>query len=91
MLFRSPVIAYKEEGHEMFDEMIERIQTTTISRLLKGRIVRMPANMMRAMQQNAAPAKSVQAPAQPVAPAPKPVDENGNYVPEGTQIHRPKN
>lgn len=88
---QDPVIAYKEEGHEMFDEMIERIQTTTISRLLKGRIVRMPANMMRAMQQNAAPAKSVQAPAQPVAPAPKPVDENGNYVPEGTQIHRPKN
>ena len=88
---QDPVIAYKEEGHEMFDEMIERIQTTTISRLLKGRIVRMPANMMRAMQQNASPAKSVQAPAQPVAPAPKPVDENGNYVPEGTQIHRPKN
>ncbi len=37
---QDPVIAYKQEGYQMFDEMIERIQTTTISRLLKGRIVR---------------------------------------------------
>ena len=37
---QDPVIAYKQEGYEMFDEMIERIQTITISRLLKGRIVR---------------------------------------------------
>lgn len=37
---QDPVIAYKQEGYEMFDEMIERIQTVTISRLLKGRIVR---------------------------------------------------
>lgn len=37
---QDPVIAYKQEGYEMFDEMINRIQTTTISRLLKGRIVR---------------------------------------------------
>ncbi|MDE6586076.1 MAG: preprotein translocase subunit SecA [Clostridia bacterium] len=37
---QDPVIAYKQEGFEMFDEMIDRIQTTTISRLLKGRIVR---------------------------------------------------
>ena len=44
---QDPVIAYKEEGHEMFDEMIERIQTTTITRLLKGRIVRIPASMMQ--------------------------------------------
>ena len=33
-----PVIAYKQEGFEMFDEMVERIQTTTISVLLKSRI-----------------------------------------------------
>lgn len=39
---RTPVIAYKHEGYEMFEEMIERVQTTTISRLLKGRIVRVP-------------------------------------------------
>ena len=33
-----PVISYKQEGFEMFDEMIERIQTGTISMLLKVRI-----------------------------------------------------
>ncbi len=33
-----PVIAYKQEGFEMFDEMIERIQNRTISLLLKVRI-----------------------------------------------------
>ncbi|MDE7439887.1 MAG: hypothetical protein K2N23_05225, partial [Clostridia bacterium] len=37
---QDPVIAYKQEGYDMFMEMINRIQTTTISRLLKGRIVR---------------------------------------------------
>ena len=94
---QDPVIAYKEEGHEMFDEMIERIQTTTITRLLKGRIVRMPANMFNRAVQQAQAAPRQQAPAQPakenspVAPAPKPVDEQGNFVPEGTKIHRPKN
>ena len=40
---QDPVIAYKQEGHEMFEEMIERIQTITISRLLKGKIIRVPA------------------------------------------------
>ena len=39
---QDPIIAYKQEGYEMFDEMIDRIQTITISRLLKGRIVRVP-------------------------------------------------
>ncbi|MBO5363663.1 MAG: hypothetical protein J6A46_04980, partial [Clostridia bacterium] len=33
-----PIIAYKKEGFEMFDEMIERIQRTTISTLLKVRV-----------------------------------------------------
>ncbi len=93
---QDPVIAYKEEGHEMFDEMITRIQTTTITRLLKGRIVRMPANMLhgRPMPAPAPAAATNPAPAQPaapVAPAPRPVDEKGNFVPEGTPIHRPKN
>ena len=37
---QDPVIAYKQEGFQMFDEMIDRIRTVTISRLLKGRIVR---------------------------------------------------
>ena len=44
---QDPVIAYKQEGYDMFMEMIDRIQTTTISRLLKGRIVRVqPARPM---------------------------------------------
>ncbi len=41
---QDPVIAYKQEGYDMFMEMIDRIQTTTISRLLKGRIVRVQPN-----------------------------------------------
>ena len=44
---QDPVIAYKQEGHEMFEEMIDRIQTITISRLLKGKIVRVPAQPQR--------------------------------------------
>lgn len=45
---QDPVIAYKQEGFQMFDEMIDRIQTTTISRLLKGRIIQIhPTPMQR--------------------------------------------
>ena len=33
-----PVISYKQEGFEMFDEMVERIQENTIAMLLKVRI-----------------------------------------------------
>ncbi len=38
-----PIISYKKEGFDMFDEMIERIQRTTISILLKVRIQLQPA------------------------------------------------
>jgi preprotein translocase subunit SecA len=38
-----PVIAYKKEGYDMFDEMIQRIQRTTISILLKVKIQMQPA------------------------------------------------
>ena len=109
---QDPVIAYKQEGHEMFEEMIERIQTVTVSRLLKGRIIKVPAMPLRAPQR---PAPARQAPrpqaaqaqaangaqpapqaganaAQPVRPfQPRPIDDKGNFVPEGTEIHRPKN
>ena len=87
---QDPVIAYKEEGHEMFDEMIDRIQTTTITRLLKGRIVRMPANMVQGRPMPV-PKPQPQPAKEQAAPAPKPVDDKGNFVPEGTKIHRPKN
>ncbi|MGN0806310.1 MAG: hypothetical protein ACI4MC_04655, partial [Candidatus Coproplasma sp.] len=104
---QDPVIAYKQEGHEMFEEMIDRIQTTTISRLLKGRIVRIPASAVRAQAAQQAP--TPRPAATPKAPegvkageapnasnnavkanVPKPIDEQGNFVPAGTPIHRPK-
>lgn len=63
---QDPVIAYKQEGFDMFEEMIERIQTITISRLLKGKIIRIPANAgMRPPMMNRQPAR----PAQPAAPS----------------------
>ena len=59
-----PVIAYKKEGFDMFDEMIERIQRTTISVLLKVKIQVQPAPAP-------APVKPAPAPAaQPARPAP---------------------
>ncbi len=53
-----PVIAYKQEGFEMFDEMVERIQRTTISVLLKVKL-----------EIRQAPAPAPQQPQKPVAPA----------------------
>ncbi len=38
-----PVISYKKEGFDMFEEMVERIQRTTISVLLKVKIQIQPA------------------------------------------------
>ena len=55
-----PVISYKKEGFDMFDEMIERIQRTTISILLKMKIQIQPAQ----------PAPIRPQPTQPVRPAP---------------------
>ncbi len=40
-----PIISYKKEGYDMFDEMIERIQRTTISTLLKVKVEIRPAPM----------------------------------------------
>ncbi len=37
-----PIISYKKEGFDMFDEMVERIQRTTITILLKARIEMAP-------------------------------------------------
>ncbi len=58
-----PIIAYKKEGFEMFDEMVERIQRTTISVLLKVKL-----------EIRQAPAPAPAQPTQPAAqPAPAPV------------------
>ena len=54
-----PVISYKKEGFDMFDEMIERIQRTTISILLKVKI-------------QIQPAQPTPPPVKPVRPAPAP-------------------
>ncbi len=55
-----PVISYKKEGFDMFDEMIERIQRTTISTLLKVKVEVRPApapapTPVAAQNTNAAP------------------------------------
>ncbi len=42
-----PVIAYKQEGFAMFDEMIERIQERTIAILLKAQIQERPQPVQR--------------------------------------------
>ena len=60
-----PVISYKKEGYDMFDEMIERIQRTTISILLKVKI-QVQAAPPAPVQPAPAPAQ----PAQPASPAP---------------------
>ena len=56
-----PIISYKKEGYDMFDEMIVRIQRTTISTLLKVKIEIQPPQPVQAV--NAAP----KAPEQPQA------------------------
>ena len=62
---QDPVIAYKQEGYEMFTDMIDRVQTTTISRLLKGRIVRVrPGQQPGRPSPAARPAEPAQAPAE---------------------------
>ena len=78
---QDPIIAYKQEGYEMFDEMIDRIQTTTISRLLKGRIVRIPAQPQPAprpvqkapvAEEKPAPASAAQQSGPAIGDAPQP-------------------
>ncbi len=58
-----PIISYKQEGFDMFDEMVERIQRTTISILLKVKIETRPAPMPAP-----APAPANAQPAQQSAP-----------------------
>ncbi len=58
-----PVIAYKQEGYAMFDEMIERIQNRTITYLLRFRP--QPKNEPVRIYPTAAPAQPAQVPAQP--------------------------
>ena len=69
-----PIIAYKKEGFEMFDEMVERIQRTTISVLLKVKleIRQAPAPAPTQPQKPAAPAQPapVKMPTRRIMPSP---------------------
>ena len=63
-----PIISYKQEGFDMFDEMIARIQRTTISVLLKVKIEMRPAPSVpvaAAPKATPAPASAPAAPAKP--------------------------
>ena len=97
---QDPVIAYKQEGYDMFMEMIDRIQTTTISRLLKGRIVRVQPQ--RPMPPRPVMNPSVVAKAQEIADenakkaeaaeaaAPAPATPKGGAVAVGDASEAPK-
>jgi preprotein translocase subunit SecA len=61
-----PVISYKKEGYDMFDEMIARIQRSIISVLLKVKIETRPAPAPVQPTQPAQPAPTQ--PAQPTQP-----------------------
>jgi preprotein translocase subunit SecA len=63
-----PVISYKKEGYDMFDEMIARIQRTVISRLLKVEI-RFESQPAPAPAPAAAPAKAPATPTAATTPA----------------------
>jgi preprotein translocase subunit SecA len=83
-----PVIAYKQEGHEMFEEMIYRIQKYTVARLLKtewvfekpkvaeaGEMMSIPMRAPKPATQPAAQ-PATQAAEQPAAqPAEQPAEE----------------
>ncbi len=83
-----PVIAYKQEGFAMFDEMIERIQERTIAILLKAQIEMRQSPVQRVMPSvsRSAPRKDESAEAKkeektPVS-AEKPVPESEAAVPD---------
>ncbi len=66
-----PVISYKKEGFDMFEEMIARVQRSIISVLLKVKIETRPAPQMVRPAPAQAPAAAPAAPAQPQAGAPR--------------------
>ena len=63
-----PIISYKKEGFDMFDEMVARIQRTTISVLLKVKVEIRPAPVQTASGQVPPTVKTANAQPQPQAP-----------------------
>ncbi len=100
-----PVIAYKQEGYAMFDEMIERIQSQTINHLLRVRLqVETPrsavqsANVARVYPSAAQPAQQTAQPSRsqsytrvfPSRPVPQPAPQpQPAPVPEAKQEEVP--
>ena len=82
-----PVIAYKQEGFAMFDEMIERIQERTIRFLLKCQIRAQQRPVQRIFptaNRPAQPAQNSQEPVQPRQPEQQEAPVQNN-TPEATQ------
>ena len=72
-----PIISYKKEGFDMYEEMTQRIQRTTISVLLKVKVEVRPAPMQQPINvvrtapvqpTNATPAQPTQSAAKPATP-----------------------
>ena len=80
-----PVISYKKEGFDMFDEMIARIQRTTISTLLKVRVEARPAPVQ---PQRVAPMAATNAQNAP-ASAPAPAVNNASAPAQARPASRP--
>ncbi len=76
-----PVIAYKQEGSAMFNEMIERIQNRTIDHLLRVRLQRRPAEA-----QQPAPQPRPQQAIPRVYPS-MPKQENGTPAPAAPRVY----
>ena len=75
-----PIISYKKEGFDMFDEMIARIQRTTISVLLKVKVEVRPAPVQNVNVRPAATAKNAAAPARPFRrQMPTPITQMASY------------
>ena len=64
-----PVISYKKEGFDMFEEMVARIQRSVISVLLKVKVEMRPAPTAQPMQVRRMPAVPGAPTQAPVAPA----------------------
>jgi preprotein translocase subunit SecA len=72
-----PVIAYKQEGHEMFEEMIYRIQKYTVARLLKTEWVFEKPKVAEAGEIMSIPMRAPKPATQPAAqPAAQPAEQS---------------
>lgn len=76
-----PVIAYKQEGFAMFDEMVERIQERTVRFLLKC-VVRAEARPVQRIFPKGPTPQPAQQPAQKPAEQPAPAENNAAQQPQ---------